>query len=173
MGDSDYFAEQLRVTAEQFTWVARQIPEARRYAGMDGNWSAARAIYHMTSYERVAVLPSMRLWLGGPAVDDSELDDESAEWERVGQLIAYDDLLDAFNAVRAEQIALAAQLVGEWDKPRATVWTLPGAPPITLRWVVTKTLQHTFEHSSELLRIWLYADMRQAWHAARQRQTEE
>ncbi len=39
-----------------------------------------------------------------------------------------------------------------------TVWSYPGLPPVTLRWVVTKTLQHTAEHVSALLRLSLFWD---------------
>ena len=45
MDASDFFAEQLRVTANQFIWAARQIPEARRYVAPEGRWCAARIIF--------------------------------------------------------------------------------------------------------------------------------
>lgn len=167
MDESDFFAEQLRVTAAQLTWAARQIPKERRDAVMSGHWSAARIIFHVTNYERLAVAPSMRLWAGGPEVDDSALDDEAEDWERKGRRMSFDDLINAFDTVRAEQIALAPQMIGRWDESRVTPWTLAGAPPITLRWLVTKTLQHTFEHSDELLRIRLYWDMHEAWLISR------
>ncbi|HEX9035622.1 MAG TPA: DinB family protein [Ktedonobacterales bacterium] len=163
MNDSDYFADQLRVTAEQFAWAALQIPDARRFVAQEGRWCAARVIFHITNYERLTVAPSMRLWEGGPPVDDSPLDDEPLDWERKGARTTYDDLISAFRAGRADQIALASRLVGRWDETRDSPWTLKDAPPITLRWVVTKTLQHTFEHSDELLRIRLYTDMHDTW----------
>ena len=53
MDESDFFAEQLRVTANQFIWAARQIPEARRYVAPEGRWCAARIIFHITNYERL------------------------------------------------------------------------------------------------------------------------
>lgn len=163
MSDGDFFAGQLRATADQFEWAARQIPVERRFLASTGHWSAAQIVFHAANYERIAVYPSMLRWDGGPEVDDAALDDEQADWERKGQRANFDDLLSAFEAVRAEQITLASRLIGRWDEDRVTPWTLPGAPPITLRWLVTKTLQHTFEHTDELLRNRLYWDMHDAW----------
>lgn len=172
MGVSDFFAGQLRVTADQLIWAAGQIPDTRRYVALDGHWSAAQILFHVTNYERLAVLPSVRRWDGGPEVDDSRLDQELEDWERIGRRTAWDDLIRAFEVGRTEQIALISGM-GEadarWDESRMTPWTLDGAPPITLRWLVTKTLQHTFEHSDELLRIRLYWDMHEAWLVSRRR----
>jgi DinB family protein len=167
MDESDFFAEQLRVTANQFIWAARRIPEAQRHVAPEGRWCAGRIIFHITNYERLTVVPSMRLWAGGPAVDDSPLDDEPVDWERKGKRMTYNDLISGFEAIRAEQVALISQLIGRWDETRDSPWTLKDAPPITLRWVVTKTIQHTFEHSDELLRMGLYADMHDAWLKSR------
>ena len=163
MSVSDFFAGQLRVTADQLIWAAGQIPEARRYLASDGHWSAAQIVFHLTNYERIAVLPSARRWDGGPVVDDSRLDRELDDWSITGRNMAWDDLIAEFEAVRSEQIALVSRMAGRWDESRFTPWTLNDAPPITLRWLVTKTLQHTFEHSDELLRMRLYWDMHDAW----------
>ena len=168
MSEGDFFAEQLRVTAEQLTWAAGQVPEARRSVSPGGSWSAARIIFHMLYYERETALPSMRLWLGGAGPGEDAFDAEGVQWEREGQTMPYEALLDAFSAVRAEEIALASQLVDLWDESRPTGWDMPGVAPITLRWVVSKTIQHTFEHSNELMRMSLFWDMMLAHHATEQ-----
>ena len=166
MSDSDFFADQLRVSADQLTWAARQVPEARRWLSPGKGWSAARIVYHMAYYEREIAAPAMRLWLGGPPVDDSRFDAEDGEWEREGQTMTYDALLDAFARGRAEQAALAPRLAGLWDAARPTGWDMPGVEPTTLRWVVSKTIQHTFEHSNELMRMSLFWDRMLAHQAA-------
>lgn len=171
MDESDFFAEQFRVTLNQMRYMARLVPVARRYLRPpfhNAEWSAAREIYHLALYEESVALPSMRLWLDGPPVDDSVFLNEDALWESEGQQIDYSALLRRLADVREEQIALLPSLAGQWDEPRETVWTVPELEPRTLHWVVTKTCQHTFEHISAVARIALFWD-----HAAlRMRQQE-
>ncbi|MBM2847059.1 MAG: hypothetical protein HW418_1, partial [Anaerolineales bacterium] len=40
-----------------------------------------------------------------------------------------------------------------WEETRRAVWG-----PVTLRWVVTKTYQHTAEHTHDVLSLALYWD---------------
>jgi len=155
------FAAQLQSTADLFTWAALAIPDERRYvrpARPTEEWSAARHVFHMGIYEREVALPSMRLWLGGPPVEDSLFLHEDDLWASEGQAISYDDLLASFREVRAEQIALLPQLRAVWGETRRTVWYIEGLPPITPQWVIGKTLQHTAEHAGELLRFVLFWD---------------
>lgn len=166
--DSAFFAEQLRASASYLLWAAEQVPEERRFLRppfRNAEWPAARELFHLALYERSVALPSMRLWLGGPRVDDADFLREDALWAAEGQQTAYPALLQRLRDVRAEQIALLPALVGRWDESRDTVWKIDGLPPITLRWVVMKTLQHTAEHASAISRITLFWDA-----AARQSQ---
>lgn len=170
MDESDFFAEQFRATNDAMHYMARLVPAARRYLRppfLNAEWSAAREVYHLALYEEVVALPSMRLWLGDPEVDGSAFEREDALWESEGQHFDYSALLHRLNTVRAEQIALLPALAGRWDEARETVWTVPELDPITLHWVVAKTLQHTAEHISAIGRIALFWDraalrMRQA-----------
>ncbi len=92
----------------------------------------------------------MRQWQGGPPVSLEGLDEDVMWNGGQGQDLA--DLLAAFRQVRSEQIALLPQFETlAWEEPRATVW---GA--VTLRWVVTKTFQHTCEHTHDVLRMALW-----------------
>jgi hypothetical protein len=168
MSDSELFARRLAETAAQLTWAALLVPEARRHTPVGENWSPARIIYHMLHYERDVALPAMRQWLGGSPVADEAFEAEDAHWEAEGQAMSFAALLDGFNGVRAEQVALAPRLAGLWDEARPTGWDMPGVEPTTLRWVVSKTIQHTFEHSNELMRNSLFLDRMQAHRAMEQ-----
>jgi hypothetical protein len=151
---STWFHSQLQASAEGFIWGVEQVPLERRYArppGPLGEWTAARHIFHMAYYERTIALPSMHQWLGGsrPSVDDA---DEDIAWGGSQDL---DSLLSQFRAVRAEQIALLPRFEPAlWEERREAVWG-----PVTLRWVVSKTYQHTCEHSHDVLCLALFWDI--------------
>ncbi len=151
-----WFENQLRASGEGFVWGLLQVPAERRTLAPPpplGEWSAARHAFHMVYYEREFALPNMRRWLGeapaphGPAEDDA--------WA-AGHLL--EDLLEQFRAVRAAQVRLAVEIApAAWETPLDTVW---GAVP--LRWVVTKTYQHTAEHTHDVLSMALFWDLVEA-----------
>jgi hypothetical protein len=59
--------------------------------------------------------------------------------------------------VRAQQIALLPDFSpSAWDETREMGWG-----PVTLLWVVTKTYQHTCEHTHDVLRLRLFWDFPQ------------
>jgi hypothetical protein len=65
-----------------------------------------------------------------------------------------EELLAAFQAVREQEVALLDELAGaDWDLPRPTIWG-----EHTLRWVLTKSYQHTLDHANSLLQMALYWD---------------
>jgi hypothetical protein len=152
MNFSEWFQEQLQVGADGFVWSTEQVHEARRYVqppkGL-GEWSVARHVFHMLYYEQTIALPSMQQWLGGiiPVIEDS---DEDVAWTGTKQSI--ENLLIKFTNVRAEQISLLPQFEeAAWNETRQAVWG-----PVTLLWVVSKTFQHTAEHTNDvmLMRLW-------------------
>jgi len=72
----------------------------------------------------------------------------------VGRGQAVESLLAQFREIRAEQIALLLKFDDAlWEETRRAVWG-----PVTLRWVVTKTYQHTAEHTHDVLSLALYWD---------------
>jgi hypothetical protein len=104
----------------------------------------------MLYYEQQFALPVMQHWLGAPA-PSFETYDEDAAWDGHRE---YETMLAEFRAVRAAQIALLSQLdATAWEEPRDTGWG-----NVTLCWVVSKTYQHTAEHTIDLLRMALF------WH---------
>jgi hypothetical protein len=151
---SEWFREHLQVGADGFVWSAEQVPEARRYAqppkGL-GEWSVARHVFHMMYYEQTIALPSMQQWLGGsiPIIDDS---DEDLVWSKNKESI--ENLLMQFRKVRTEQISLLPKFEDVlWNETREAVWG-----PVTLLWVVSKTFQHTAEHTNDVMQMRLWWD---------------
>jgi hypothetical protein len=92
----------------------------------------------------------MRQWLGSPLPNMAGVN-EVAAWQAGHDLTK---VLEDFSAVRAEQIALLAEY-GEqaWQELRQTIWDQQ-----TLRWVLSKTFQHTAEHTHDVLSIALFWD---------------
>lgn len=57
-----------------------------------------------------------------------------------------------FKKLRAEQLALIQHFRElTWSEERDALWG-----SVTLQWVVTKTYQHTLEHTDEILRLYLW-----------------
>jgi hypothetical protein len=154
MNLAKWFHDQLQSSAAGFIWSIEQVPSSRRYlrpaSPALGEWSAARHAFHLLYYERTIALPSMRQWLGSPLPNMAGVN-EVAAWQAGHDLTK---VLEDFSAVRAEQIALLAEY-GEqaWEEPRQTIWDQQ-----TLRWVLSKTFQHSAEHTHDVLSIALFWD---------------
>jgi hypothetical protein len=68
------------------------------------------------------------------------------------QIFKFVILLTAFKTIRTQQLELLTQLNTQtWYEERDIIW---GRFP--LKWVVTKTYQHTLEHTDEVLRAYLW-----------------
>jgi hypothetical protein len=62
--------------------------------------------------------------------------------------------LAQFRKVRSEQLALLPQFKdSRWKETREAVWG-----PMALRWVVSKTYQHTAEHTNDVMQMALFWD---------------
>jgi len=154
MNLSKWFHDQLQSSADGFVWGALQVPNARRNIRPPealGEWTAARHIFHMVFYEQNIALPSMQQWLG-KACPLLEGVDEDIEWGEGSDNI--ESLLAEFKKVRDEQVQLLAKFDDlAWNSTCETIWG-----PVTLSWVVSKTYQHTAEHTSDIMRIALFWD---------------
>lgn len=146
-----WFQEQLAGSAEILVWALGQVPPTRwnRQPPFD-DWSPARHLFHLFYYEETLALPSMRQWQGGhlpmPPVAGEEL-----AWRHEPDV---EGLIEAFRAVRQEEVLLVGELAGaDWDLPRPTVWG-----EHSLRWVLTKSYQHTLDHANSLLQMALFWD---------------
>jgi len=163
MSLSHWFQDQLQASAEGFIWAAQQVPQARRLLqppkGL-GKWTTARHIFHMVYYEKTYALPSMRQWLGEPCPSIPGLG-EKAAWGKGTDNI--ESLLADYKVVRTDQVALLPLFDDPtWNKTCETIWGL-----VTLSWVVSKTYQHTAEHTSDVMRIALFWDMYVEWHKSK------
>ena len=116
-----------------------------------GTWQPLRHVWHVTGYERWLALPAMKQWLGAPLQPGDSWQDDDAAWAAVEDKNPQ-TLREAFREVRREQIELLDRLAGvDWETPRETLWGNK-----SLAWVVTKTFQHTYEHTDTLLRMGLW-----------------
>lgn len=162
MDESSMFVELFRATTTHLLWAAEQVPDERRFLRPpfpNADWSSAQEIFHLGLYERSVALPSMRLWLGDSVIDVEAFSDEEKLWAAEGQHTSYSTLLQRLSDVRDEQIALLPALTGQWAETRETIWSNPALPPVTLRWVVSKTLQHSAEHTSAISQLTLFWDL--------------
>jgi hypothetical protein len=149
---SQWFQEQLQASAEGFIWSVLQVPEARRNLqppiGL-GEWSAARHTFHLLYYEQTIALPSMKQWLDEPMPSDRN---EDVAWIQNSESI--ENFLEQFHSVREQQIAILPKFEqATWHAPRRTIWGI-----VPLLWVVSKTFQHTAEHTSDVLQLRLWWD---------------
>jgi hypothetical protein len=152
MNLNQWFHDQLQASGDGFAWGAEQVLSERRDLLPPvqlGEWTAARHVFHMLFYEQTIALPSMQQWLGGPLPPNADADEDlawSGEDQEMGRL------LGRFKQVRSEQIALLPKFeAADWETSRETVWG-----PRPLRWVVSKTYQHTAEHTHDVMRLALF-----------------
>jgi hypothetical protein len=156
MNTTQWFRDHLQASADGFIWGAEQVPNSRRYIPPPkrlGEWTVARHVFHILYYEQTIALPSMRQWISEPCPTTDDLDEDRI-WEN-RQSENMENVLFEFRKVRAEQIALLEKFdEALWHTVRDAVWG-----PVTLLWVVSKTYQHTAEHTSDVMRIGLFWDM--------------
>lgn len=156
---AEFFHDQLETSRSQLVWALEQIPVHRREISPPadlGEWTAGRHLFHIVHYERDFALPAMRLWL-------TEIDawtpsmDEAKAWGN-GQALGL--LIEQFHSGREAQIDLLSRF-GQtaWDERHITIGRWGS---VTLRWLVSKTLQHTASHISALLEIALFWDALEA-----------
>lgn len=152
MNSAEWFEYQLQSTLDGIIWAAGQLPKERYYVlppSPLGEWSASQHIFHMLEYERDLALPSMQQWLGAsPALRRPDANDQPNP-------PAVEELLDEFQQVRQAEIALLRKFDDStWDSTRnTTFWG-----EVNLSWLVSKTYQHTLEHTHDILRLVLFWD---------------
>ena len=162
------FASLLQASTEALLWAVQQVPEDRLYtvpAKRPESWPVARHVLHLHYHEEQVVLPCMRRWLNDEHAapyrtqDMSRIErykdyqtlahDEEIVWKRAPDIALFQA---QFRSGRKEQIGLLTQFSPTaWEETRETVWG-----QVTLRWVITKTYQHTLEHSNDILKHALY-----------------
>ena len=153
MKNKSWYLEQLRNLGELFTWSIEQVPPERLALSPPppfGEWSTLRHVFHMVYNETEIVLPRIGQWQGGPKPPGGAYEEEAA-W---GKIEDPSTLIETFTAVRAEQIKLIMGIdAGLLHEVRETTMG-----PATLKWVITKSIQHTAEHINDILRMALFWD---------------
>lgn len=153
-----WFTYQLKASGDGFAWAFEQIDESNLLIlppnpDYLGTWEPARHVWHVTEYENQIVIPSMREWLSIP-MDKPNWADDDASWAAVSDK-SRTTQLERFWEARNTQLGLLNELGDlDWNAPRKTLW---GEQPLSM--VVTKTLQHTYEHGDTLLRMGLWWDL--------------
>ncbi len=156
MNLAEWFSYQLEAGGDGFIWAVEQIPPERLWIAPPprfGLWPAARQAYHVFNYDTNLALPEMRQWLGAPTPSPahrSAWEHEDDDWQRWN----VNDVLARLQKARAEQSALLNEFGnGLWDEERDTIWGL-----VTLKWAVSKTVQHTAEHACTVMQMALFWD---------------
>lgn len=154
----EWFRYQLKASEDAFVWAAEQIPppllnQIPPNADYFGLWEPARHVWHVSGYEQYVVMPSMNQWLHNSGVPVISWADTDAAWAGVTDR-SLRTLTQKFRHIRQMQIEMLDELMdSDWDTPRPTVWE---ERPLSM--VVTKTLQHTYEHGDTLMRMGLWWD---------------
>ncbi|HEY4384700.1 MAG TPA: DinB family protein [Ktedonobacteraceae bacterium] len=154
---SEWFRGQLQSSADAFIWAVEQVPQNRREIAPPsgfGEWNVARHIFHMLHYEREGALPHMQHWTDGTLdlTHTFHHYDEDRAWQNGVHSI--DAMLREFQQVRAEQIALLPNFTEQlWQEVCPSGWG-----PKNMNWIVTKTLQHTADHTNTILQMALFWD---------------
>ncbi|MBO0796868.1 MAG: DinB family protein [Ktedonobacteraceae bacterium] len=154
MNTTDWFIYQLKASGEGLAWAVQQVLPERHTITPPAmsEWSVARHIFHLLHYEQYRALPYLHHWLGGPAPDTSQLN-ENQDWETHDQTLSTNQLLQEFQHLRATQLTLLRRFTeSDWLTVRDI------GIPATLQWVVTKTYQHTLDHTNTILCLALFWD---------------
>ena len=137
------------------SWAVTQVPAVRQYChrrrGL-GEWTAARHLFHMLDYERQIALPVMQQWLGAPEF--------LVNWDEEAGLAC--QLRRRHRQICSTSSApYAARRLACCPRSPSSAWhaqQMTGWGPIPLLWLVSKTYQHTNEHTSDVLRLALFWD---------------
>jgi len=130
-----------------------------------GEWSAARQLFHIIFYEQNYAVPAMEYWLGEPHPKSDLLFPDSGMEEVFWQNTVPDELtalslIQKLRSVRSEEI-LIAEAISEADFMEERLETRLGK--LSFVTVVMRTIQHTFEHGSDLLKNALLWDNALEW----------
>ena len=153
MTNKSWYLEQLRSLGQLFNWSIEQVPAERLVLSPPppvGEWSTMRHVFHMVYNESNIVIPRLNQWQGGPIPPGGPYEEDAA-WAKVKDPST---LLEEFNAIRAKQI----DQIKEMDANLLSEVRETTMGPATLKWVLTKSIQHTAEHINDILRMALFWD---------------
>ncbi len=152
--DSNRTLALLVRSAHELTGVVERIPAEHLLLQPDpGEWSAHQTLHHLWAVETRIFLPRVRRVVQEDrpfleVIDEKAMQLEWQEKRPVGEM------LEGFLGARQEQVLLL----------RGADWTREGQHEtrgtISLAWLATYTLAHTWEHMAQLMRAALTAELR-------------
>ncbi len=153
MNDQFWFRKQLQASGDSLVWAIAQVPASRRSIAPPeplGEWTALRHMFHMYYNEKHIVLPRIRRWLEESETPPGPYHEEAAWQDHEDP----EDLPERFKSVREAHIALIDQFKpAAWDQIKEIHLGM-----VSLRWVMTKSVQHTADHLNTILRMALFWD---------------
>jgi hypothetical protein len=154
---TEWFSYQLKAGGDGFVWAVQQMPVERRTIAPPAHpdeWPVQQHLFHMLSYDQYLSLPYIQYWLGGIQPSKATINQRMASQDEDYQRLDTDfaTMLAAFQQVRAQQIELLQRFDDAlWQTKHETVWG-----EVTMQWVVSKTFQHTAEHTHDVMRMVLF-----------------
>jgi hypothetical protein len=161
---------QLHESIATLDWALGLVPDGwthkspyGRISREEGAWSVAMNLAHMALYEErlpTSVLRSLQS--GGDGVGDTWFK-EPSPWDPDAVELAaapVGTIMSRLKAALAVEFAIADQFTGSgWSAPSTTAWAASGIGPSL--WsparILSKSLQHTWEHGNSILKVALYA----------------
>ena len=158
-----WFQDQLQASAEGLFGLHNKYEKhdnAFSHLKVSANGASRRHIFHMALYEQTYAFPSMRQWLGEAPPSLKGVDEDVAWGEGRDDI---EIMLSEFKQLRIEQVALFPKYdVVHVEMSNKTFWER-----VTLSWVVSKTFQHTAEHTSDVMQIALFWDDVVKWNKSK------
>jgi hypothetical protein len=156
MNQHEWVLSQLQSSAEGFERAFWSVPERLRREvpideGVMGRWPAARHVWHVTEYERIVAMSNMRMWTRETQIDEGPWLDDDATW-LLNSNLSDQMLIDRFWEIRLQELD-RVKMLRDVDLAECcdTGWGQK-----SLAWVLTKTVQHTWEHGDTLMRMGLW-----------------
>jgi len=144
---------------------AKHPQSAKGFKTYFGDWPALRQLFHLAFYEGTYAIPAMQCCVGGPqpAVDlvFPQMDLEEKAWQvALAPGLGKDSLLSRLHELRELQLQmLQAMSIEEWESERVET----GLGTVSAEFVVSKTIQHSLEHTNELMKNALYWERALEW----------
>jgi hypothetical protein len=173
-------SNRLQETEQVVRWSISKVPfdrlkelpphgkhpqSSKGFSAYFGDWSAMQHVFHLCFYEQTYAIPSMRFFTGAshPSGDllYPDLEPEELAWgQTIDQGIDLVSLLRQLHELRRMQLDLISQIPDDaWESNRLR--TRLGL--VSAELVVTKTIQHTYEHVNEILKNALFWEPALRW----------
>jgi hypothetical protein len=148
MSDREMILAALRSSADELAREVQRLPEAGAlWRPAEGEWSQHECLTHLWIADHFVFLPRLQRMAAEdrphlPVVDEVAL--QKQEWS-AGRPRA--DLLRDFLADRQAELELLEQ--HDWSRPGVHA----ALGPIDMGWVAQYALGHTWEHTSQMVRV--------------------